>query len=170
MNYTLRARDPVFDTLKPVARGLGMSILEASVSRQKGRGGSSGSVQVRVTVYKAGNMGVDDCSRFHKAILPRLELAFPGNDLFIEVSSPGIGRLIKDGSEMAHFIGRSIKCYRAEHAGQKSTDENPADGSGWIGGILKSADEKGITLETGNGNIVLPFEVIAKAKLDIENR
>jgi ribosome maturation factor RimP len=156
MKYTPRASDAIFDTLEPVAKGLGMAILELSVSRHKG------SVQVRVTVYKAGeNMGVNDCSRFHKAIMPRLELAFPGKELFVEVSSPGIGRLIKDGCEMAHFIGRGIKCYRAEQAAPAT------DGSGWIGGILQSADEKGITLETGNEIIVLPFEVIAKAKLDI---
>jgi ribosome maturation factor RimP len=177
MKYTPRASDPVFDTLEPVAKGLGMVILELSVFRQKGRGGSLGSVQIRVTVYKAGeNMGVNDCSRFHKAILPRLELAFPGKELFVEVSSPGIGRLIKDGNEMVHFIGRGIKCYRAGQADVKSGDiksagENStaasADGSGWIGGILRSADEKGITLETGDGNIVLPYEVIAKAKLDM---
>jgi ribosome maturation factor RimP len=172
MKYTSRASDAIFDTLEPVAKGLGMIILELSVSRQEGRGGSLGSVQIRVTVYKAGeNIGVNDCSRFHKAILPRLELAFPGKDLFVEVSSPGIGRLIKDGNEMAHFIGRGIKCYRADHSDIKSVGEKPlaapSDGSGWIGGILRSADEKGITLETGNGNIVLPFEVIAKAKLDI---
>jgi ribosome maturation factor RimP len=170
MKYT-QVTDAIYDTLEPVARGLGMVILELSVFQHKGRGGNLGSVQVRAAVYKAGeNMGVDDCSRFHKAILPRLELAFPGKDLYLEVSSPGIGRLIKDGNEMVHFIGRNIKCYRAKDADfQSAGDKSPAalsDGSGWIGGILRSADEKGITLETGDGIIALLYEAIAKAKLE----
>jgi ribosome maturation factor RimP len=105
-------------------------------------------------------MGVNDCSRFHKAILPRLELAFPGKDLYLEVSSPGIGRLIKDGNELVHFIGRGIKCYRTD------TPDGGVDGSGWIGGILCAVDEKGFSLETKEGKIQLPYEAVAKAKLD----
>ncbi|MDR0312991.1 MAG: ribosome assembly cofactor RimP [Treponema sp.] len=164
MKFTVRVTDAIYDTLEPVARGLGMVMLELTVFQHKGRGGSSGSVQVRVAIYKAGeNIGVDDCSRFHKAILPRLELAYPGKDLYLEVSSPGIGRLIKDGNEMVHFIGRSIKCYTALN---NATALQNADGGGWIGGILCSADEKGITLETGDGIIALSYEVIAKAKLE----
>jgi ribosome maturation factor RimP len=162
MKYTARVTDAIYDTLEPIAQGLGMVILELSVFQHKGRGGSLGSVQVRAAVYKPEeNMAVNDCSRFHKAILPRLELAFPGKDLYIEVSSPGIGRLIKDGNEMVHFVGRNIKCYRVDHSDPKSVD-----GSGWMGGILRSADEKGITLETGDAIIALPYEVIAKAKLE----
>ena len=166
MKYTPRvanSRDieaQAYHSLEPVARGLGMALLELTVFRSKGRGGSPGSVQVKVTAYKNGTMGVEDCSRLHRAILPRLELAFPGTDLYLEVSSPGIGRLIKDGNELVHFIGRGIKCYRTETPG------GGADGSGWIGGILRGADEKGFILETQDGKILLPYEGVAKAKLD----
>ncbi|MCL2832879.1 MAG: ribosome assembly cofactor RimP [Treponema sp.] len=174
MKYTPRVtgdeESVLLDSLEPVAKGLGMAVLELSLCRRKGRG-SAGSVQVKVTVYKDGNMGVDDCSRFHRAILPRLELAFNGQDLSVEVSSPGIGRLIKDGSEMAYFIGRNIRCYcscgTAGSGGARGPGEAAAnqDGSGWTGGKLLAADEKGVTLETANGKIVLPYGIIAKAKL-----
>ena len=166
MKYTPRnanSRDQeslLYDSLEPVAKGMGMALLELKVFRSKGRGGSLGNVQVRVTAYKTGIMGVDDCSRLHRAILPRLELAFPGSEVYLEVSSPGIGRLIKDGNELVHFIGRFIKCYRMEASG------SGADGSGWIGGILSAVDEKGFTLETQDGEFRLPYEVVAKAKLD----
>lgn len=154
--------DSLYFVLEPVAKGLGMAVLDLSVCRRKGRGGNPGNVQVRVALYKAGKMGLDDCSRFHKAILPRMELAFPGSDVYLEVSSPGIGRLIKDGSEMALFTGRVIKCYCAQTPGA----EIAANDSGWIKGALKGSDENGITLETENGEIVLKYEAIAKAKLD----
>jgi ribosome maturation factor RimP len=98
-------------------------------------------------------MGIDDCSRLHRALLPRLELEFPGGGLYLEVSSPGIGRLIKDGSEFAHYIGKGVKCYRL-------------DISDWTGGVLQSAGETGIVLETGEGEIPIPYDIIAKAKLD----
>jgi ribosome maturation factor RimP len=145
-----------------------MALLELSLFRGKGRKGAPGSVQVKVTVCKSGIMGIEDCSRLHRAILPRLELAFPGADLSLEVSSPGIGRLIKDGNELVHFIGRGIKCYRTETAkGAGGSDGSiDAGGSGWIGGILSTVDEKGFTLVTQDGKVQLPYENVAKAKLD----
>jgi ribosome maturation factor RimP len=124
-----------------------MSLVELSLSRHKG------SVQVRAVAYKQGNMGVDDCSRLHHALLPRLELAFPGQDLYVEVSSPGIERLIKDGAEFAHYTGRGVRCFRT-------------DISDWSSGILQSSDEKGLVLKEKKGTVTLSYEVIAKAKLD----
>jgi ribosome maturation factor RimP len=124
-----------------------MSVVELTQSRHKN------SVQIRVVVYKPGVIGVDDCSRVHHALLPRLELAFPGLDVYTEVSSPGIDRIVKDGAELVHYIGRGVKCYRT-------------DISDWTGGILQSADEKGLTLKSKDGLIDISYEVIAKAKLN----
>jgi ribosome maturation factor RimP len=117
-----------------------------TVSRQKG------SVQVRAVIYNGGSIGVQDCSKVHSAITPRLELAFEGQDIYLEVSSPGIERLIKDGKEAARYRGKTVRCYRT-------------DISDWTAGILESADEKGITLNTKDGVVKLDYEIIAKAKL-----
>ena len=146
------ADEALYQSLEPVIRGMGMSLLELSVYRGKARGGNAPTAQVKLVVYKDGITGVDDCSRVHRGILPRLDLAFPERDVYVEVSSPGIDRLIKDGSEFAHYIGKGVRCYRT-------------DTSDWTAGVLRAADEKGITLETGDGEIALPFEIIAKARL-----
>ncbi|MDR2259262.1 MAG: ribosome assembly cofactor RimP [Treponema sp.] len=135
------------DTLEPVIRGLGLSLVELVVSRHRG------SVQIRAVVYRQGPLGVDDCSRAHHALLPRLELAFPGQDIYVEVSSPGIDRLIKDGAEFVHYVGRGVRCYRT-------------DISDWSAGILEAADERGIVLRGKEGVTNISYEVIAKAKLD----
>jgi ribosome maturation factor RimP len=124
-----------------------MSLVELVLFRHKGN------VQVRIVAYKKGNMGVDDCSRLHQALLPRLELAFPNQDLYVEVSSPGIERLIKDGAEFAHYIGRGVKCFRT-------------DTSDWSSGILQSADETGVVLKGQTESVALKYEVITKARLD----
>jgi ribosome maturation factor RimP len=155
VQYTPREADPVFDALEPVVRGLGLSLVEAHVSRHRG------SVQIRVVIYKGGGgeglphgaVGVDDCSRVHRAIIPRLELAFPGGDIYLEVSSPGVERLIKDGAEFAHYIGRGLRCYRT-------------DTGIWESGVLRAADAEKITLQGKGGTIDLDLNIIAKAKLD----
>jgi ribosome maturation factor RimP len=132
-----------------------MSLVETAVS------GNKGSARVRVVIYKGGGagglpggaVGVDDCSRVHRAIVPRLELAFPGEDIYLEVSSPGVDRLIKDGAEFAHYIGRGVRCYRT-------------DIGDWTAGILKAAGAEKITLQEKGETIDLNLSIIAKAKLD----
>jgi ribosome maturation factor RimP len=147
MRFTPREGEPLFDSIKPVVQGLGLALVDVSVSRHKR------SVQVRAVIYKVGTVGVEDCSQVHQAILPRLELAFPGQDILVEVSSPGIDRVIKDGSELVHYIGRGIKCFRR-------------DISDWSAGILRSVDETHLVLQGKDGMIDLGYECIAKAKLD----
>ncbi|MCL2094249.1 MAG: ribosome assembly cofactor RimP [Treponema sp.] len=156
MQYSLRKRGrdseaPLEESLGPLVRALGMSLIE--VSLYKGR--QKGSVQVRLVVLSPGaegSTGLEDCSRVHRAVMPRLELAFPGQEIYLEVSSPGIDRLIKDGSELAHYLGRGIRCYRT-------------DISDWSAGRLVSVNEEEIVLHNEEGDLVLPLEVIAKARL-----
>jgi ribosome maturation factor RimP len=147
MRYTPPQPDPLAGDLEPIAQGLKLSLVETTVSRHKG------AVQIRLVVYNGGDISLDDCSAFHRAALPRLELAFPGQDLYVEVSSPGIDRLIKDGSEFRHYTGRHIRCYRV-------------DQSAWFSGILRSSGETGIVLEKDGEPFSLPYEIIAKARLE----
>jgi len=141
-------------SLEDVLDGLGFKLVELTVSRHRG------SVQVKAVIYNGSAIGTgsfavstDDCSKVHRAITPRLELAFEGSDIYLEVSSPGIDRLIKNSAEFAYYKGRGVRCYCT-------------DISDWMSGILESADEKGIVLKTKEGAVRLEFDIIAKAKLD----
>ena len=135
--------------LEEVIKGLGFDLIELAVSRHRG------SAQVRVVIYNGSSIGTDECSRVHRAVTPRLELAFPESDIYLEVSSPGIDRLIKDSGEFVYYTGKGVRCYRT-------------DISDWTEGILESADEKGILLKTKEGAVRLEFDIIAKARLDNE--
>ena len=139
----LSVKEPV----QAVLKGLGFVLIELSVSMHKG------SVQIRVVIYNGKPIGTDDCSKVHRAIMPRLELACPQKDIYLEVSSPGTDRLIKDSSEFAHYLGRGVRCYRT-------------DITEWTAGILESAGKEGITINKNGVVCSLLFEIIAKAKLD----
>jgi len=139
-------------SLKIILDGLKFELIELVVSRHRG------SVRIRAVIYNGSSISTDDCAKVHRALMPRLELAFSGkegspSDVYLEVSSPGIDRLIKDGAEFAFYKGRGVKCYRT-------------DITEWTSGILESADEKGIVITAKEGTIRLEFEIIAKAKLD----
>ncbi|MDR2767406.1 MAG: hypothetical protein LBB82_03665, partial [Treponema sp.] len=51
VRYTPREADPVFDAIAPVIQGLGLSLVEAFVSRHRG------STQIRVIIYRNGVSG-----------------------------------------------------------------------------------------------------------------
>ena len=141
---------PLCESLEQLIREIGMSLVELNIFRRKGRG--VGSVQVKAVILAKGTTGLSECTKVHHVIYPRLELAFPGKDVYLEVSSPGINRIIKDASEFTYYIGRGVKCYRT-------------DISDWTKGILRAADEEKIALQTDAGETVLFYENIAKAQL-----
>jgi len=158
MQYTVREKDSkapgaaLFNSLEPLIRGIGMALIDLSVFHGNRRGGVQAKAVVMKTEHGSGDTGVEDCARAHRLIMPRLELAFPGKDISLEVSSPGINRLIKDGNEFTHFIGRELMCYRT-------------DISDWTTGILRAADEENIVLLGEGGETILSYETIAKARL-----
>ena len=83
------------ESLEKVIQGLGFSLIELTVSQHRG------SVQIRVVIFSSAagrKIGTEDCSKVHRAITPRLELTFAEQDVYLEVSSPGVDRLIKCGA------------------------------------------------------------------------
>jgi ribosome maturation factor RimP len=160
MRYSAQADKPVDEpsaalreSIEAIVRGLGLALIELDVFRTKARKGTPSGVQIRAIVYKPGSLGTDDCSRVHRAIAPRLEQAFPGSEFSVEVSTPGINRVVKDGAELAHYRGRGIRLWRT-------------DISDWSAGLLEEADEYGITIKGREGTFRLDYTVVAKAKLD----
>jgi ribosome maturation factor RimP len=166
MEYSARSMaDKQFADLKgpleALVRGLGMELIELDIFRSKGSkspGGRLGAVQIRAVVYKPGPLGTDDCARVHRAMVPRLDLAFPENELSVEVSTPGITRQIKDGVELAHYRGRGVRLLR--------TDISKDGTSTWSAGLLEEADEQGITIKGEGGIMRLDYAMVAKARLD----
>lgn len=98
------------------------------------------------------SIGVNDCAKVHRALLPRLEALLGTEDTTMELTSPGIEHNIKNAAEFSIFIGRNVRVW----------DKTVTD---WVGGTIKSSDEKSVTLEKEEGEtITILFENIAKAK------
>ena len=98
------------------------------------------------------SIGVNDCAKVHRALLPRLEALLGTEDTTMELTSPGIEHNIKNAAEFSIFIGRNVRVW----------DKTVTD---WVGGTIKSSDEKSVTLEKEEGEtITILFVNIAKAK------
>ena len=167
MQYKAKEQDrdtkALVGELKPVVLGLGFSLVEVSLFRSGRKKAGKSNAQVRLIVTGKPETGLpgdtapgsgintEELSRIHRAVLPRLELALEGSDLYLEVSSPGTDRLIKEGAEFRHYTGKAVKCWRKDK---------------WERGILRGFDEEKIVLETAEGIQEMKYETIAKARLE----
>ena len=128
----------------PLLDGLGLSLVEISIGRHKG------DVKINLVLYKEEGVGLDDLTKAQKVLRPRLELEFDREDLSLEISSPGMSRVIKNPREYRIFIGRRIRILLDEE---------------WIDGTLKGSDDENISIEIENEELDIPVKRIRKAKL-----
>jgi ribosome maturation factor RimP len=125
----------------------GLELVEFALSRK----GSA--VNARAVVYSPSGTGTKECSIAHRLIYPRLQTVFGIEDPWLEVSSPGIDRMIKSPREYRVFGGKGLKVL-------------PVNETEWIRGRILSVTEKALSLETDTGTEVFDLSAIAKARLD----
>ena len=163
MEYISLDSIPHFADCSPLVTGLGYVLVDLKVVPQ------NGSIKVTAVITKpagdSGAVGVNDCARVHRALLPRLEAVLDSQDIYMEVASPGMERLIKNPAEFALFVGRYVRVWDSQ-----ITD--------WVAGKIISSDDQSITLElVGEGMTeesaqmqagqvsTIPYQRISKAKL-----
>ena len=153
MDYISLDSFPHYTECEKIVSPLGFHLVELKISPQ------NGVTQILATITGADssvNIGVNDCSRVHKILLPALEEMLGTDNTYMELTSPGMERNIRNAAEFPLFLGREIRVY----------DKTVTD---WVGGILKSADSQSLTLEIAkeDGSVeeqAISFENIAKAK------
>jgi len=137
---------PFCDELEPIISGMGFSLVELSRQPMKG------SLQVRAVIYHYRGVGLKDCEMVHRTIMPRLELIEQSQDIYLEVTSPGITRTLKYADEFSVFLDRKVNIMKEEE-------------SEWIHGSISGTDQNSLELNTEDGMKIIPIEEIKKAKL-----
>lgn len=92
-----------------------------------------GDVRINLVLHKKGGISLDDLTMAQKVLRPRLELEFGRNNLSLEISSPGVGRIIKSTHEYSVFKGEELAVL---------VDDE------WLEGTIESTDEQSISLKT----------------------
>lgn len=132
--------------IEQVIGGMGMSLVSMNQQVVNGR------LQVSVVVHKPGGVNLADCANVHRTVQPRLSLRTGRRDISMEVSSPGIGRKLKEPAEYGPFVGSSIKVL-------------PRDGD-WFSARLVSCSNDGIELERDGTRTRMSFDEITVSRLD----
>lgn len=154
MEYTAYKSIKFYPECAPLVEAMGFVLVELKIVPAK--------TTTKITAMIASknpeeNIGVNDCAKVHRVLLPKIETLLGGTednpvDTSMELTSPGIEHNIKNAAEFTVFTGRNVRVW----------DKEKAD---WVGGKIKSADEKSVILETEGGtDVQVSYENIAKAK------
>ena len=161
MEYLPLETVPYYSDCVSLVSGLGYDLVSLKVIPQNGNIRVTAVISNRADGESVCSIGINDCAKVHRVLLPRLEDLLDSQDIYMEVTSPGTERVIKNGAEFSLFVGRNVKVWDSEI-------------SDWISGKIVSADQEKIVLEssmecseskTESENQVIPYSRISKAKL-----
>ncbi|MCR4632423.1 MAG: ribosome maturation factor [Treponema sp.] len=149
MEYTAYSEMKYYKDCAPLVEGMGFVLVDLKVVPSKQTTKISA---VIASKDPSANIGVNDCAKVHRVLLPRLEALLGTEDTMMELTSPGIEHNIKNAAEFTVFTGREVRVW----------DKTVTD---WVGGKIISADDKSVTMETEGGEkLTVSYENIAKAK------
>jgi ribosome maturation factor RimP len=146
VDYIEPDKIPYYNDCEPLVTGMGYQLVELAVFRKQT------SWQVKIVIAGGESVGIADCTKLHRAILPRLEAILSSQDMYVEVTSPGLDRVLKNAAEFSVFTGKQVKVWNT-------------DISDWMMGSIVSSGKDSVTLATEQGEQTVPYGKIAKAKL-----
>jgi ribosome maturation factor RimP len=137
----------IFDLIEPGISPLGVDLVEVTVAPSRHR------TFVRIVVHSARGITHADCERVTRAAGHLLDDAgsIPGSYV-LEVSSPGLERVLKAPREFDVFRGRLVRV---------QLSDEPMEVVGRAAGTRGAA----VALARDEGELVLPWARVAKAKL-----
>ncbi len=144
-----------YKIIAQVVNSFGFDIVEInSVNRADG-------LYIHIVLYSQEGISLNDCSKVHRTVQRRIEAHTGNRDVYIEVSSPGIGRNLKSANEFNVFKGKNIKLLFG-------------DKEEWGFYKIKEADNESVILEPiekdnkseSMDEIKLKYSEIRKAKLE----
>ena len=104
----------------------------------------------RVYITREGGVDLDLCAEISNDLSPMLDIHPPvSGNYFLEVSSPGIERILRKRKHFENSVGERIRL--------------KIGGGGKVKGILESADENGIKIRTDEGMREYDYSQIVKA-------
>jgi ribosome maturation factor RimP len=142
-----RTEQELRELVAPLVQAMGFRLVELGLHRS--RGGS----RVHVVVHRAEGVGVDDCAALSRSLKPRLELAAGLGEIGLEVSSPGLERVLKDPAEYDIFRGRGMRLWLR-------------DAADWLDGTCEGLLDGELAFASGGQRRRIRLDEIVKAKLD----
>ncbi len=138
------------DLIEPAVEGLGFELVRVTYG-----GGRKPTLQI-MAERPDGTMSVDDCARLSREVSLILDVEDPlPGEYLLEVSSPGVDRPLTRAKDFERWVGFETKVELATQM----------DGRRRFKGRMTEFTGSEVRLVTDEGEVVLPFDDISKAKL-----
>lgn len=148
------ALEEVMDLAESVARRRSLRLWDVELGGQPGR------MIVRVFVEADGGIDLDTVADVSEEISRALDLHDPIEGRYtLEVSSPGLERTLRTPEHFSSSVGRRAVV---------KTSERLVGDSHRVEGVIAAADSGEVRLETEEGNVGLPYNVIKSARTVFE--
>jgi ribosome maturation factor RimP len=135
--------------IRPVVESDGLELVDVSFGRGPDRG------LLKVTVDRDGGVDLDTIGQVSERISRRLDLeGFDPGPYALEVTSPGLERLLKRPDEFAKRVGEKVKVKLAR----------PVEGSRTVAGSIVEAGPREVRIATEDGERTVAFDDIASAR------
>jgi len=145
--------DRVTALITPVLVEMAAELIEAQF-RREGHGWV-----LRLIIDTEAGVTLDDCARVSREAGNLLEIeeliTYPYH---LEVSSPGLDRPLRNEKDFRRFVGRLAKVKTSE----------AINGQQVFIGRLGPVNDDAIAMTIEQGEVVIPFALIAKARLEVE--
>lgn len=143
--------EKIWALCEPAIQELGMELVEVEHVR------APGGAVVKLYVDREGGITVDDCARVSREIGYLLDAEdVVRSRYYLEVSSPGINRVLRKREHFERFRGRPLRVVMSE----------AIDGSRKVSGRIRECSEDTLYVETDNEKTIeIPLVLIHKANL-----
>jgi ribosome maturation factor RimP len=141
--------DQIEEVVTPVLRDYGLELVDLEWRPLRPRG------VLRLFVDKPGGVAIGDCERVSREIGDVLDAAALIEASYdLEVSSPGLDRLLRKDREFRWAVGKRLRCWLA--------------GGREVRGRLVAAEPDRLVLEHDGARVELPRADVTKARLEAE--
>lgn len=138
------------ELIEPAVEGLGFELVRVTYG-----GGRKPTLQI-MAERPDGTMSVDDCAQLSREVSLILDVEDPlPGEYLLEVSSPGVDRPLTRPKDFERWVGFETKVELV----------NQLDGRRRFKGRMTAFNGSEVVMETEEGQVVLPFSEVSKAKL-----
>ncbi len=145
----MQIKERMLELIEDTAGKLGYLIYESSILY---KGENS---QIHVKIDSLTGISHLDCEKFSRELSDRLDAEDALPNYSLEVSSPGLNRLLRNSSEFRRFPGAPVKVVYEESGNRQVV-------KGTIGEMTDTA----VTVSSEKGDVTIPFDAITNANLD----
>lgn len=134
-------------------------------------GGNGRILRVYIDKESEGGASIDDCSNVSRGLnlLLDVEDVIPGGAYNLEVSTPGLERVLKEPRHFERALGKKISVKTFAPLAQFNEDLATELGKAkQVQGTLLSFDDKGLRVEMSERPVFVPMESVTKAHVVYE--